>query len=625
MVIVAFFALSAPAFGQGAKPQTKSLDSEAPPGSPPHWLPNETWVMQHWLPYDETRLYSLLGITRGDVWRWLRDDTRNVAGLAALHGYPDPAVLARELVAPWEGTLHEPARMKLLETRALRTLTQGHLSQHIFFHSLHQDAIPNAAPEIFGTSTTRFRDLRRSELSPLMICRLNGLSRAHAQDSAEKALRDMVARGVNGQAIPPAQAERLLARQLRQVPRWLAQTRYNGPPPLKQPRGSIATASNYSNNAALAGDGRALAWESYEAKLPAAKARGEIGVMAGSTDATAPSLVTGDSRATPRSAYNPAVSGEGRFVAFESAEGNLNFAKRYGQMRVFVTDRLTGRTVLASRAIDFAHNHHSAYNPSLSANGRVVAYETSEASRGELDVWVTDLRRVRSERVPPPSGVASDIYEPALSPDGEFLAFTALARGAGGERESHVFVRDLRRGTTTQISSQGESWEPVLSQNGSVVAYTSGSRVVVRVADRSMTIAPPDASMTASEPSLSSDGTRVAFTARGSGGATSVYVRDLASGRTELVSRASGAGGPPAMGASSHPSLSADGTRVAFTSDAWNLSPAKCNPARGIFVRDLRTSTTTLVSRGDGENAGLGPTKGSGGADTMRVRLLCAV
>ena len=92
-----------------------------------------------------------------------------------------------------------------------------------------------------------------------------------------------------------------------------------------------------------------------------------------------------------------------------------------------------------------------------------------------------------------------------------------------------------------------------------------------------------------------------------------------------LVSRATGASGPPAMGASGHPSLSADGRRVAFTSDAWNLSASKCNPARGIFVRDLSSATTVLVSSGDGENQGLGPTKGSGGADAMRVRLLCAV
>src|SRR5918994_2049275 len=79
-----------------AKPQTQSLDSEAPPGAPPHWLPGEPWVMQHWLPYDETRLYTLLGVTRGDIWRWLRDDTRNLAGLAAQRGW-DAHDLAREL------------------------------------------------------------------------------------------------------------------------------------------------------------------------------------------------------------------------------------------------------------------------------------------------------------------------------------------------------------------------------------------------------------------------------------------------------------------------------------------------------------------------------------------------
>src|SRR3954454_4274940 len=268
--------------------------------------------MQHWLPYDETRLYALLGIDRGDVWRWLRDDTRTLAGLARLHGW-EPAALARELVAPWRGHLREPGRLKLLESRALRTLTQGHLSQHMFFHSLHQNAIPDAAPKIFGTSTSQFRYLRRSELSPLMICRLNGLSRTHAQDTAAGTLRAMVARAVNGQAMPASQGERLLQRQLRQLPRWLQQTRYNGPPPLKLPRASIATASSYSNSAALAGDGRALVWEGYEAKLPIAKSRGEIGVQAGTVAGAAPVTVTGDSRHTPRSAYNPSVSASGRF------------------------------------------------------------------------------------------------------------------------------------------------------------------------------------------------------------------------------------------------------------------------------------------------------------------------
>ncbi len=603
-----------------AKPQTQSLDSEAPPGSPPHWLPNEPWVMQHWLPYDEQRLYALLGVTRGDVWRWLRDDTRTLADLARVRGW-EPAALARELVKPWRGHLREPARLGLLESRALRTLTQGHLSQHLLFHSLHQNAIPDNAPAIFGSSTVQFRYLRRSELSPLMICRLNGLSRAHAQSTAVQTLTAMEERGVAGQAMPAAQGARLLARQVRQVPRWLAQTRYNGPPPLKQPRGSIATASNYSNNAALAGDGRSVVYEGYDAKLADAKARGEIGVVARSLDGSAPLLVSGDVRRTPRSAYNPSVSASGRYVAFESAEGNLNFAKRYGQMRVYVKDLRTGRTRLASLGIDFRRDHHSAYNPSLSADGRVVAYETSESARGELDVWVADARG-HAQRVPRPAGVEGDLYEPALSPDGRYLAFTALARGA---QRSNVYLRDLRARRTVAVSGGAEAWEPVVSRGGRFVAYTSalpgGSRVLVTDVRSGATQAVTAPARSASEPSLSADGRRVAYTVRGAGDQnTGVFIRDLATGATELVSQA---GGAPAQGASEHPSISADGRRVAFTSDAWNLSRDKCNPARGIFVRDLARGTTTLVSVGDGANRGAGPTKGSSDASAMFVRLLC--
>src|SRR4051794_823087 len=173
-LVVAFLAIAAaPAAAQvqlPAKPQIASLDSDAPPGAPPHWLPGERWVMQHWLPYDEARLYKLLGITRGDVWRGLRDDTRTPAQLAAARGWAAED-LARELVRPWNGTLRRPERLDLLRDRALRTLTQGHLSQHIFFHSLHQNAIPDAAPKIFGVgSREQFQLLRRGELSPVQIC-----------------------------------------------------------------------------------------------------------------------------------------------------------------------------------------------------------------------------------------------------------------------------------------------------------------------------------------------------------------------------------------------------------------------------------------------------------------------
>jgi len=82
--------------------------------------------------------------------------------------------------------------------------------------------------------------------------------------------------------------------------------------------------------------------------------------------------------------------------------------------------------------------------------------------------------------------------------------------------------------------------------------------------------------------------------------------------------------GPPAAGSSAKPSISAGGRRVTFTSDAWNLAPGKCNTARGIFARDLARGRTTLVSRGDGANRATGPTKGSSASEDWRVALLCA-
>jgi Tol biopolymer transport system component len=615
-----------------AKPQTESLDSEAPPGSPPHWLPNEPWVMQHWLPYDEARLYRLLRADRDTVWRWLRDDTRALADLARERGW-DPAELARELVAPWRRTLKDPSRLALLERRALRTLTQGHLAQHVFFHSLHQNAVPDNAPAIFGTaSREQFQLLRRSELSPLQICRLNGLSGDHARREAERTLRAYVQRAVDGEAMPAAQGRRLLARQLRQLPRWLNQTRYNGPPPVRTPRASPATASNYSNNAVLSAGGEAIAYEGYEAKLADAKRRGEINVLGGGLWAV-PSLLSVPRDAVregPRSSYNPAISANGRWVAFESAKGNLNFAKRYGKMEVFLRDARRGVTRRVTRAQPGAPR--STYNPSVSGDGRRVAYESSEEETGTVHVYVTDVRGGRSRRIRVPGALLS---EPRLSLDGRFLVVSAATPGSA----TRVLRRDLRTGRTIEIGGgDGDAFEPDVSGTGRMVAFTSladglapgraprQSRVFAHDARTGETVlvAPrPGDGITrdasAGEPAVSADGRSVAFTVRTAAG-SSVYVHDLASGRTELVSRAA----TPAAGSSSHPSISGDGRRVAFTSDAWNLSERKCNAARGVFVRDRDAGTTTLVSEGDGANRYLGPTKGSSQAGDMTVALVCA-
>lgn len=607
-----------------------SFDSEAPARAPAHWLPPEDWVYNHWLPYDEGRLHALLGVTRGDIWRQLRDDRHNLAQLAARHGWADPARLADALVAPRASSV-APAVLAMLRRRAERTITQGHLSQHLFFHSLHQFAIPSAAPEIFGVTDAEFRRLRRGEQSPLEIGRLHGRSPGRIQALAAGVLRERVRFGVSSDAMSRRQGAILLRRQLSQLPRWLAQVRYNGPPPTHAGK-LTGKPRDFAANPALSGDGARVVFESYLQKLPLALKSGEISVLSAAVaGGRMRNASFNTARRTPRSAYNPTVSDDGRVVAFESAEGNLNFAKRYGQIGVFVNDARTGRTRGMPQPPQGPGVSRSEYNPVISADGRRVAYQAQRRA-GQSAIYVTDLRDGRTElasRGPRSAPRADDgVYDPAISGDGRRVAFTTAASnlGAGDLRgRTQVFVRDLAARTTTLVSrangargaiADDYSADPAISRDGRHVAFSSaagnlahggagraGSRIYVRDLRTGRTTAVSGPRRFALKPSISADGSRVAYTVI-RGGRSLVYVRAVRGrGPERLVSRAPGRAGASADGASTDAAISADGRRVAFTSAATNLSAGKPDDRRGVFVRDLRSHATRLVSAPVSEQA----------------------
>ena len=221
---------------------------------------------------------------------------------------------------------------------------------------------------------------------------------------------------------------------------------------------------------------------------------------------------------------------------------------------------------------------------------------------------------------------------PSISPDGRFVAFASDADNLGGPQltgTSDVFLRDLDAGTTTLVSrgttpADALSYEPSVSADGSRVAFTSeagnlsdvdGDLADVFVRDlrtnTTLLVSRPDGANSrgldgiSNHPAISADGRYVAFVSDASGlapgaasGVTNVFVRDLALGTTSLVSRApDGSGGD---GSSSGPSISADGRVVAFLSDAPNMSAEDRNGVRNVFVRDTAAGTTALVSRGPG-------------------------
>ncbi|MBA2504843.1 MAG: hypothetical protein H0V29_02735 [Thermoleophilaceae bacterium] len=207
-----------------AAPAAHAADPAAPPGAPDDWLPAEAWVMERWLPYEESRFMEVFASDRGDLDTWLADDTRTLAQLARRRGIP-VGTLAERLVAPRRGSV-SPATYRVLVARAERTLTQGHLAQHMFFHNFHHWSVPDSAARAFGVAgKAEWSRLLRKGLSPLAIARRGGRTEARAGSVLLAALRRTTAQGVRQGAHTPRQA-RLYARIRRErLPHWLRDTR----------------------------------------------------------------------------------------------------------------------------------------------------------------------------------------------------------------------------------------------------------------------------------------------------------------------------------------------------------------------------------------------------------------
>jgi dipeptidyl aminopeptidase/acylaminoacyl peptidase len=164
-----------------------------------------------------------------------------------------------------------------------------------------------------------------------------------------------------------------------------------------------------------------------------------------------------------------------------------------------------------------------------------------------------------------------------------------------------VRVRDLAKGATTVVSRgrDGFAADPAISPDGRWVAYTGGeatrTRLLLRDLASGRTRRLPTGGALVLDPVVARGGRSVAYTSmRAQRAQVRAWTR--ATGATTLVSRAGGAHGAPGDGDASDPSISDDGSRIAFTSTATNLAPGKADDTRAIFVRDLSRAATRLVS-----------------------------
>ncbi|MEA2443218.1 MAG: hypothetical protein QOJ12_510, partial [Thermoleophilales bacterium] len=347
-------------------------------------------------------------------------------------------------------------------------------------------------------------------------------------------------------------------------------------------------ASGGTHYSAVSTAGKCVAFDSSSTTMPGATG-GKRQIYVRDIDAGTTELVstpTGGTVGGDGDSFFPVITPDCRYVAYDSEATNLT-AGTQTQRQVYRRDLQTDTTILISRATGAgAASDRGSSVPSISDDGNRVSFAgtsanlASDDSDGILhdDVFVRKVTEAETLLVSRnDADAAQDSLGEAtgytdISGDGSKVGFDSTAHNLSTEDADNgsVFIRDIDAGTTLLASRSG-------GPTGPAADGPSGT------------------------PSLNGDGTKVLFQTSasnlGASGTVVIVVRDVTTGATQIVSRASGATGElsnSSTGGSGAQILSSDGTRAAFWSFASNLDPAATTTGSRVYVRDLTTATTAL-------------------------------
>lgn len=347
--------------------------------------------------------------------------------------------------------------------------------------------------------------------------------------------------------------------------------------------------------------------------------------------------VRANGKQTSRISSLPVASADGRFVAFTSRAVRLVEGETVDGQQIYLRDTTTDTTTLVSRARGGDGGDGPSDFASISADGMRIVYHSAATDlvaddRNRAgDVFMLDRSTGKTtllSRAADGDPADGNSSVPVISADGSHVVFVSSASDLSSDDGdfSDVFVRDLTTGATqlVTIGTEGQpanyySYRAWISGDGRLVSFRSGaSNLVVDdsnsrddafvrdLASGVTTLISRDragvpAAGNSVDPVIAADGSAIAYFSYADGivagdrnGHADVFVYDLATRRTTLVSQRGD--GVAADGESYYPMISGNGDLVAFTSLARDLVEIDGNPFGDVFVHDLRSGTTVLAS-----------------------------
>ncbi|MCX4474148.1 hypothetical protein OOK41_28210 [Micromonospora sp. NBC_01655] len=320
-------------------------------------------------------------------------------------------------------------------------------------------------------------------------------------------------------------------------------------------------------------------YTSLRARIAGATALGVAAALVPVTAASAAGLTVRVSVATDGTeaagdSHQPSISGDGRYVAFSSSADNLVPGDTNYFRDIFLHDTLTGTTELVSAGPAGVPVSGSSELARISRDGRFVAFNSSAALTTDPadifsgHVFVWERETKKVTRISQAS-FGWDSLD--ISGDGRYVTFSAIANVVPQDTNMNtdVYVHDRSTGTTSLVS-----------RTPAGVAPFSADSI---------------------NPSISDDGRWISYqstakdiVAQPVAEAGNVFLYDRQLGTTRLVS-APQAGGP-ASGGSTSAEVSGDGRYVSFTSTATNLVPGDANDTTDVFLWEAASGVIIPVS-----------------------------